>query len=504
MIRSVCFLISLTSLFTLYAQEVAFVGVSEKLDSLNSVSDEGFLQLSRDFETLYFTRLKSPDNADGLNNPGGIWYSSKGQDIWYPPQISPIEDTQAKGVVIGTDSRDRILFAEVKQNFTTYETKLFLAENKKPINQRPLDIPYFSNQSDVISGFLSADGTILLLSLEGRATYGVEDIYVSFRQGNRWTSLKNLSSGINTPFQEFTPFLSRDNKTLYWATNGREDGYGSFDIYFSKRLDDTWQRWSEPVNIGPWINSEGSETSFQLGREFAYYISTQNSDGYGDVRRMKLKDVIDVTEDVDSIIVEESSVAVKRFSLKDRTTGENVLGNIMVKSASIDLEINNADTFKLPYNSGEDIQILAEAHGYMVMESILTSTELDQGDQFELELVPLTVGTTIQLDHVLFHRGTDEFIDGSQEQLDLVVKVLQENPEIKILVKGHTDNQGDPSRNLKLSQQRAKKVRDYILRQGFTSKRVQAKGYGGNVPIASNESEETRRLNRRVEFTITE
>lgn len=503
MIRSASFLLCMMSVQMIFAQ-VAFVGQSEKVDSLNSVSDEGFLQLSQDLETLYFTRSKSPENVGALENPGGIWQSSFGEGIWNPPLVSDIEDPKARGIIIGTDRADKVLFAEIKPNFNTYQTELFIGSKEKPINQRPLEIPYFFNESDVISGYLSADGTILLLSLEGRATYGVEDIYVSFRQGNRWTSLKNLSSAINTPFQEFTPFLSRDNENLYWATNGRDDGFGSFDIYTAKRLDDTWQRWSEPVNLGPWINTAGAETSFQLGSEYAYFISTQDSDGYGDIRRMKLKDVIDVSEDVDSVAVPLVETTTITFDLKDEETGESVTASIIAKSTSIDLSLDASNTFEVPYSTGEDIQVLAEAHGYMVMEQIITSTDLDSIAQMDLMMVPLTVGRTIQLDHVLFHRGTDEFIEGSQEQLDQVVKILKENEDLKILVKGHTDNQGDPSRNLTLSQQRAKKVRDYILRQGFTSRRVQAKGYGGNAPIASNEQEETRRLNRRVEFTIIE
>ena len=484
--------------------QVAFVGQSQKIDSLNSVSDEGFLQLSQDLETLYFTRTKSPDNVGALNNPGGIWQSTFGEGIWNNPVISDVEDPQVKGIIIGTDRGDKVLFAEVKPNFNTYQTELFIGSKDRPINQRPLEIPYFFNSSDVISGYLSADGTILLLSIEGRATYGVEDIYVSFRQGNRWTSLKNLSSAINTPFQEFTPFLSRDNENLYWATNGRDDGFGSFDIYTAKRLDDTWQRWSEPVNVGPWINTEGAETGFQLGSTYAYFISTQNSDGYGDIRRIKLKDVIDVSEEQDSVAVPLSESITLTFNLKDEETGALVTANVIAKSTSIDLSLDGTNSFEVPYATGEDIQVLAEAHGYMVMEKIITGTELDSVSQMDLMMVPLTIGRTIQLDHVLFHRGTDEFIEGSQDQLDQVVKILNENQELKILVKGHTDNQGDPSRNLALSQQRAKKVRDYILRQGFTSKRVQAKGYGGNTPIASNAQEETRRLNRRVEFTIIE
>lgn len=503
MIRSVSFLLCMMGVQMIFAQ-VAFVGQSQKVDSLNSVSDEGFLQLSQDLETLYFTRSKSSENVGALNNPGGIWQSSFGEGVWNAPLVSAMEDPQAKGIIIGTDRADKVLFAEIKPNFNTFQTELFIGSKQKPINQRPLEIPYFLNESEVISGYLSSDGTILLLSLEGRATYGVEDIYVSFRQGNRWTSLKNLSSAINTPFQEFTPFLSRDNETLYWSSNGRDDGLGSFDIYTSKRLDDTWQRWSEPVNMGPWINSIGAETSFQLGSEYAYFISTQNSDGYGDVRRIKLKDVIDVSEDTDSIAVPLSESITLTFNLKDEETGALVTANIFAKSTSVDLSLESANSFEVPYTTGEDIQVLAEAHGYMVMEQIITSTELDSLNQLDLMMVPLTVGRTIQLDHVLFHRGTDEFIEGSQEQLDQVVSILNENTELKILVKGHTDNQGDPSRNLALSERRAKKVRDYILRQGFTSKRVQAKGYGGNAPIASNVQEDTRRLNRRVEFTIIE
>lgn len=503
MIRSASFLLGMMAVQLVFAQ-VAFVGQSQKIDSLNSVSDEGFLQLSQDLETLYFTRSKSPQNVGALNNPGGIWQSSFGEGIWNPPVISDIEDPEVKGIIIGTDRSDKVLFAEIKPNFNSYQTQLFTGSKAQPINQRPLEIPYFFNESDVISGYLSADGSILLLSLEGRATYGVEDIYVSFRQGNGWTSLKNLSSAINTPFQEFTPFLSRDNENLYWSSNGRDDGLGSFDIYTSKRLDDTWQRWSEPVNLGPWINTEGAETSFQLGSEYAYFISTQNSDGYGDIRRIKLKDVIDVSEESDSIAIPIAESTTITFNLKNEETNEIVTANILAKSTSVDLSLEGASKFEVPYATGEDIQILAEAHGYMVMEQIITSTELDSVKQVDLMMVPLTVGRTIQLDHVLFHRGTDEFIEGSQEQLDQVVKILTENTRLKILVKGHTDNQGDPSRNLALSERRAKKVRDYILRQGFTSRRVQAKGYGGNAPLHSNAQEETRRLNRRVEFTIIE
>ena len=115
---------------------------------------------------------------------------------------------------------------------------------------------------------------------------------------------------------------------------------------------------------------------------------------------------------------------------------------------------------------------------------------------------PVTVGSVITLNHVLFKQGTVQMLSGSEEELDLVVEMMIDNPKIKILLKGHTDNQGDPVRNVRLSEGRVKSVREYLIRQGINAYRIKGKGYGGNAPIASNETEATRKLNRRVEFEV--
>jgi outer membrane protein OmpA-like peptidoglycan-associated protein len=86
--------------------------------------------------------------------------------------------------------------------------------------------------------------------------------------------------------------------------------------------------------------------------------------------------------------------------------------------------------------------------------------------------------------------------------LDLVVALLKSNPKVKIELSGHTDNRGIPGQNLKLSQARVEKVKDYLVSKGISKNRITGKGYGGAKPIASNDTEETRLLNRRVEFTI--
>ena len=112
------------------------------------------------------------------------------------------------------------------------------------------------------------------------------------------------------------------------------------------------------------------------------------------------------------------------------------------------------------------------------------------------------MGTTVQLEHVLFKRGTTELLESSFKELDLIAQMMIDNPGMDIQLEGHTDNQGNAKLNKILSQERVDAVIEYFSAKGIGDNRLSGKGYGGTKPIASNANEETRRLNRRVEFTI--
>jgi OOP family OmpA-OmpF porin len=94
-------------------------------------------------------------------------------------------------------------------------------------------------------------------------------------------------------------------------------------------------------------------------------------------------------------------------------------------------------------------------------------------------------------------------LQSSYDELDMVADFMKENPKVEVLLSGHTDNQGHHDLNMKLSRERVNVVKDYLVKKGISGKRITSKGLGGTKPIADNESEETRALNRRVEFTIT-
>ncbi|MEP2508615.1 MAG: OmpA family protein, partial [Reichenbachiella sp.] len=124
------------------------------------------------------------------------------------------------------------------------------------------------------------------------------------------------------------------------------------------------------------------------------------------------------------------------------------------------------------------------------------------GEKSTYKLEPVIEGNTVTLDHVLFEQGQAVLIEGSQKELDLVVEMMKYNPDVSIFLAGHTDNQGKASLNVSLSEDRVQTVTQYLISHGVSKKRISGKGFGGTKPIASNASAETRKLNRRVEFTV--
>jgi outer membrane protein OmpA-like peptidoglycan-associated protein len=149
--------------------------------------------------------------------------------------------------------------------------------------------------------------------------------------------------------------------------------------------------------------------------------------------------------------------------------------------------------------------IRIQAGGY-----VSTLEKLDAGQsaikdlEMNFSLQPIEVGTSVDLSNVLFEQSKTLLLPQSYDELDMVATFLKENPKVKIELRGHTDNRGIPSQNVKLSQARVDKVKAYLVSKGIDRKRIKGKGYGGAMPIAGNDSEEGRQLNRRVEFIINE
>jgi len=496
--------------------------------NINTPYDEQAPVLSPDGARLYFTRAKHPSNQGGTKDPGDIWIAEKDSAGNWSVPFNPGLDFNYRqyNAVIGFADNGNTLYLAGhylpgNKRAKTKGISVSYFNNGKWTFPQPVDIAYYSNYSDHQSGCLSYDGNIMLHSMETYGTRGAEDLYVSFRKTDgTWTDVKNLGSEINTQYQEKTPFLSADNKTLIFSSNGM-GGYGSMDLFITKRLDDSWDNWSKPVNLGQPINTNGREMFYFVvpGSDEVIFCSTQNSDGYGDIKYYKLlpEDVIVPVEE--TIIAEDEAV---QESIKERDalvlqgkvfsaeTNEPLTANIKVLNLE-NVEMVSKDTeagsgeFMIEIDSEQDFLVRVDAKGFMNIEENVTLSDFEQSlilKNYYLE--PLEVGKVFKLNNVLFHRATANLVDSAFIELDIVSRMMADNPEISIELSGHTDNVGNAKKNVILSQERVDVVKQYLVEQGIDENRIEGKGYGGSQPIASNRAEETRRLNRRVEFKIIE
>lgn len=156
----------------------------------------------------------------------------------------------------------------------------------------------------------------------------------------------------------------------------------------------------------------------------------------------------------------------------------------------------------LPLQANKEYQLVVQSKGFIEVQETLILNSQSTETEHVIYLQPLEVGTTVRLNSINFERGSFTLLSESFPELDKLVDLMNQNPTMNIQLSGHTDNQGDPGKNVILSEQRVDAVRDYLISKGINAKRISGKGYGGSKPVASNATEETRKLNRRVEFTI--
>lgn len=488
---------------------------------LNSYADEQFPILSDDGKVIFYTRSHHEDNILGRKDKGDIYYSLLTDTSgWLAPRkLDGVNDEHFNSAL---ELKNSLLYlhGEYRSNqspapgISTSKVSDWPGVWEAPVKQ---EITYFKNTSANLGACLSADGQVLIISMESYKTRGAEDLYVSFKTQNSWSEPKHLGPVVNTNLQELTPFLAADNKTLFFSSNGHE-GFGSRDIFVTQRQDDSWTSWSIPENLGILVNTEGAEMGYRLypELELAIYSSTKDSDGYGDIRIIPVTEfdaeltapqeivipagVVGVTAASEEAALAEEGMVILSGKIEDAKTGEMVLARtkILVEEEVTEHFNDSIYSFSVRPNGSYTLQI--DAEGYISKNQVVAVFDINRTEDIILD--PIEVGATVKLDNVLFVRGTTDLVASSYKELNLVVEMMKNNPTMEIELAGHTDNVGVASLNLRLSQERVDAVIAYLAEQGIDKSRLSGKGYGGSKPIASNANESTRRLNRRVEFTI--
>lgn len=480
-------------------------GVRENLgQNVNTRFDEVSPKISADGKTLYFGRKHSPENVGGTRDREDIWEShTEDGHTWS-------KSTNLRAPVNTPTTNNLVSVSTDNNSFLFHINDGFALRHRTATGWSPLEDLgiHFDNESDFLEGSLSPDGKAILFvaKLKSNAYYKPgekeRDIYVCIkRPDGTWSPPIHTGKVLNSAGDEYSPFLSADSKTLYFASNGRP-GYGDVDIFMSRRLSDGWDQWSEPVNLGLGINTVGFDAYYTLpaSGDYGYMVSNINSRGLTDIIRFKLPET-----------VKPDPVVLVQGKVLNAKTNEPLEAVIRFDDLSTGKEEGEARSdprtgdYRIVLAAGKNYGYHAEAPGYLSVNENLELVDLREYGEVrkDLLLVPIEVGESIQLKNVFFAQSKAVLLPESYPELDRLVRIMKDNETIEIQLEGHTDGRGDPKANLILSEQRVEAVKQYLVSKGISEKRIVGKGYGGTKPRVSNDTEENRKLNRRVEFKIT-
>jgi outer membrane protein OmpA-like peptidoglycan-associated protein len=480
---------------------------------VNSVGNEMHPVLSPDGNTLYFARNRFAGNMEGNTESADVWVSrstDNGRTWGLAQRLDALNTPQNNGVMAVVDNGKALLVRgryERDGSFRDEGVSHTELSGKQALKPEPLEIDNYYSNGTSTTFFAPADGKVLFLSLDRPDAYGANDLYVSLpTRDGAWSEPRNLGNVINSPGFEFAPWLSPDGKTLYFASYGHA-GYGSADVFVTHRLDNSWTSWSAPQNLGPTVNGPGFNAYFQLtpdGKQ-AYYATSGTPNGPADIVRAEVG-VTPPPPKPDTVVAPPALVratltgrvldAKTRKPIAATIKAERLHENIMLL-ANARSEASGG-TFQLMLPAGR-YRVAVTAGGFLTATDTITLTT---NQSREFLVMPASVGSRLELPTLIFAQGKYTMRPASFTELNRLAATLVDNPTVNIRLEGHTDNVGNAALNVKLSEDRVKEVKNYLVRRGVAENRISTVGYGGSKPRASNDREETRRLNRRVEFTI--
>jgi outer membrane protein OmpA-like peptidoglycan-associated protein len=496
----------MTSIFVLInygnskSQHLENIGIG-----VNSDVAEVSPKITVDGKTLYFIRsIFKKEKAYQY-----IWKSELMENGSWGAAVKlekPFNNADVNSVLSISPDGNTILYGEYfyKSNKgELYSTSMINNVWSIPINVKNMEDENQFINTKWASSCISNSGKIMLIAATQNKEDDFGEIYVCFKKDKLWSRAVKINSPLNIKegqWGQHNPYLAADDVTLYFASE-RNDGNGGTDIYYSRRLDDTWLNWSEPVNMGLVINTKGYELFYAISAKGDYAYVVSNFQGYGreDIFRYKLpeevrpKPVVLITGSVMNPLNNQMLDAeIYYYSLTDNSEAGTAKTNPVTGSYKI----------VLPY--GKVYSYIAKVDGYYSISNYIDLTAISEFKEIasNIEMKPIEVGETFRLNNIFFDFNKSTLRVESFQELDRVIKLLNDNLSIEIELSGHTDNVGGDEYNLNLSQDRANTVVNYIISKGINSNRIISKGYGKSNPVATNDTEDGKQLNRRVEFKI--
>ncbi|WMJ73485.1 OmpA family protein [Cytophagaceae bacterium ABcell3] len=468
---------------------------------INQFQIHAFPVLTADNQTLVFTKrdgVRPTDDED-------IMISHRKDNGWSAPEpISPVINTRQNEGACTMSADGRVLvFASCNRQDSYGSCDLYVSFRSGNQWTKPANMgPAINSSSWDSEPALSADGRKLFFSSDRPGGKGKEDIWVSYLdEDGEWTEAVNLGEPINTSGREVTPFIHAGGNSLYFASD-THPGMGGFDIFVS-RLED--EQWGEPENIGYPINTHLNDNTIFITAdgEKGYYSTYKAEEG-------KANQSFLYKFDIPEALKEKQKTTYAKGKVSDAVTSDPLGATVelidlesgkTIQSVSSDPD-NGA--YMIVLTEGREYGLYVQKNGYLFYSGTFDYNTEETFDPVNLDvgLFPIKAGNATVLKNIYFEVNSYKLEEKSKTELDKIVRFMEGNPDVKIEFGGHTDNTGNEKANQELSLNRAKSVYDYIELKGIDSSRLSYKGYGQSKPVAPNDTEENRRLNRRIEFQV--
>jgi OOP family OmpA-OmpF porin len=424
----------------------------------------------------------------------------------------------------------------------------------------PIYIEKFNNTGGEVNVSLSADRELLFIAMKGADSKGDQDIYLSKRITDSTYSEPMPIEELNTTARESTPFISKDKKSLYFASN-RDGGYGKMDIYVAESLEGDYLHWSEPRLLKVPLNSPYDDSHPYVAIDEKTMLFTSNRDGSMDIFRAKVKrdTALERPIEIKIRVLDEEGQPVSClinweeaygyepafsgfFRPRDGHYTYTIKDNIphtfyatrrkeITQKAIIDpQELMDAGIFEfyldlyfeldgkiIPTGMDRDVAVLSDKVPDAIlnesdtedtlaieMDSTLENEVVEAYDPDDLDerILHVDASESIVLKNIYFSRGRWDVLPGSIPTLEKLADILLQYPNTIIQIEGHTDNVGNPRALKELSEDRARSIKGFLVRKGVLSQAIRVIGFGASQPLNANETERDRRANRRVEIRI--
>lgn len=484
-------------------------------EGINTSMNEYFSAVSADGNQFIFTRGVTDPKFPGFENEE-FFISTKQKEIWQTARsMSEINSIGNEGAPTLSADGTIMFFASCANEFGDYGSEnrkgygscdIFYTQKidgrwSQPRNAGPA---VNTNNWETQPSF-SSDGKSLyfIRGIVGRGGARTGDIYMStIGDDGRFSVAVKISTNVNTPANEESPFIHPDNQTLYFSSDGHP-GMGGLDNYMSKRQPNG--EWGKPINLGYPLNTFADDNSlivYPNGRLAFFANNRKGGMGGLDLYQFELPE--DIRPD---------KITYVKGKVYDAKTKAPLEANFEL----VDLETQQLITRSYSQKNGEFFVTLTANKNYLVnvnKESYLfysdnfslkeKAADYNKPYQLDIPLEPIDTGNVVELKNVFFDVNKWDLKPESKAELDKLVSFLTKNPKLKIEISGHTDNTGDRKLNTTLSSNRAKSVYDYLITNGkIVAARLNYKGYADLKPKVPNDTPENKARNRRTEFKVT-